>query len=54
MEKQDLQTGESQWQNSNSTTSYTQEQNTPRHESRNGFKPSSRLIRLKNNGNILG
>ena len=34
MEKQDLQAGESQWQNSNSTTSYIQEQKTSKYESR--------------------
>ena len=34
MEKQDLQAGESQQQNSNSTTSYIQEQNTLKYESR--------------------
>ena len=33
MEKQDLQAGESQWQNSNYTTSQIQEQKTQRHES---------------------
>ena len=34
MEKQDLQAGESQWQNSNYTTSQIQEQKTQGHESR--------------------
>ena len=34
MEKQDLKAGESQWQNSNSTTSYIQEQKTSKYESR--------------------
>ena len=34
MEKQDLQAGESQWQNSDSTTSYVQEQITSKYESR--------------------
>ena len=33
MEKQDLQAGETQWQNSNSRTSYIQQQNTPKYES---------------------
>ena len=34
MEKQDLQAGESQLQNSNSTTSYIQQQKTSKYESR--------------------
>ena len=54
MEKQELQVGESQWQNSNATTSYNQKQRIEIRFKKDGFKTSSRLIRLKNGRNILG
>ena len=49
MEKQDLQAGESKWQNSN----FTLEQKTLRYESRKMVLNHAK-IRLKNNRSILG
>ena len=55
MEKQDLQSGESQWPNSNSTTRWIQEQKTQRYESRKMVLSQAQdWLDWKNSKNILG